>query len=52
MNKQFKIYGSYLAILATILIAIMYLGVPTKYGLWGALAVAAVYGIFWPRWGR
>lgn len=51
MNKQFKIYGSYLAILAIISIAIMYLGLPTKFGLWGALGIAAIFAIFWPRWG-
>ncbi len=51
MNKQLKIYGSYLAILGLITISIVYLGVPTRIGLWVALGVAALYAIFWPRWG-
>lgn len=51
MNKQLKIYGSYLIILGIITLAIMFLGLPLKIGLWGALGVAAVYAIFWPRWG-
>ena len=51
MNNQLKIYGSYLVILGLITVAILFLGLPTKYGLWAALGVAAVYGILWPRWG-
>lgn len=51
MNKQLKIYGSYLFLLGLITAAIMFMGLPTNTGLLGALLVAAVYAVFWPRWG-
>lgn len=50
-KRNFIIYGSYLAILGVIVIAVKLFGLPAKTGLWAALAVAAVMAIFWPRWG-
>lgn len=51
MNKRnFVIYGSYLAVLAVVAIAVKFFGLPAKAGLWTALAVAVGLAIFWPRW--
>ena len=51
MKKNIIIYGSYLAILGLITLSILFMGVPNRVGLWAALGVAAVYAVFWPRWG-
>lgn len=50
MKKNFLVYGSYLGILALIVVITEILGISTKIGLWIALAVAALYAVFWPRW--
>jgi len=51
MNRNALVYGSYLGILGIITLSVIYLGIPNQAGLWVALGVAAVYAIFWPRWG-
>lgn len=50
-KRNFVIYGTYLAVLGLITIAVKFFGLPAKTGLWAALAVAVVMAIFWPRWG-
>ncbi len=51
MNKRnYVIYGTYLAVLVVIALAVKFLGLPAKIGFWAALAAAAGWAIFWPRW--
>lgn len=51
MNKRnYIIYGTYLAVMVIIAIAVKFLGLPTKIGMWAALAVAVGLAVFWPRW--
>lgn len=51
MNKRnLIIYGIFLAILAVIAIAVKFLGLSPKIGLWAAVIAAAGWAIFWPRW--
>lgn len=49
-KRNFIIYGTYLAVMALIAIAVKFLGLSAKIGLWAALAFAVVLAIFWPRW--
>lgn len=49
-KKNLLIYGTYLVVMALIAVAVKFLGLPTKIGLWAALGVAVGLAVFWPRW--
>ncbi|MHB8171291.1 MAG: hypothetical protein ACYDG6_07085 [Thermincolia bacterium] len=49
-KRNFLIYGSYLAVLAILAVAVTVFGMDKKIALWATVIIGAMLIALWPRW--